>query len=165
MIYEAMPENDIATPPSPIRVDLFTGDCFSSEKGYAGVIVPLPTGVIYEAQVGEVLCAHAQLEGAFLPIDPEWCGEPLSMQWGIRDPEEAAREIEKDRDCLPEGLRPPTADELRAFSASPGGCSFAGEAWVPCVVSVSDETKNWDLRNLLMPFNGRTVVFVYPNSD
>lgn len=129
----------------------------------AGLIIPHPTGVVYQAQVCGHCCMQLDLEGAFVPLDAErfedaldaWFTGPKYNGSGAMqglDAEDADRIEEILRAWRPAGF-PVTVDRAQL------GESF--EAWVHVVIHGDDDPS---LFSGFGPYP-RPAVLTWKNSD
>lgn len=123
-----------------------------------GIIVPLPTKVVWTNQVGGTACSHPEVEGIFIPIlfnAVSHFNDYMRRTSEVYTTEMVARInaflVECDlKDCF-EAV---PVDELNkeVFDC-------IAEAWIPVKVLA------YAKRELLLPFKGMTVVLTYRNSD
>jgi hypothetical protein len=128
------------------------------------LVVAHPSGVVYQNQVGGVVCAQEELEGVLAPLDV--------------DSESAKRIMDLPYPAGIQGITPEVADAVDAVLASQRGASFvkvdrerlgaSWEAWVHVWI----ETPERDEVNVFGPYQGDALgfgrvrgVLTWPNSD
>lgn len=153
------------------------------DDGFVGLIVPGPTGIVYQNQAGGIRNQHPAMEGWFWPMS--WkchdIGDDESralVNWECEAYSDRYRkDINAALDAWLLGLvfEAPTFEEVRAqlwpysykhvlklqLQSTP---TQFGEAWVP--VKVRDNPAN-AMTGSIPPRDhiGRCMILVYPNSD
>ena len=120
------------------------------------MLVACPSGITWSNQVGGTSCQHPEIEGAFIPLPPEWRTEesdPLYNFYGAYD----HRVVE-----LFLGHSFELEQRFEPLDYFPQEEVF-GEAWVP--LRVKDIDPNDEFASILKDFSGQTVILTYSNSD
>ena len=119
----------------------------------SGLIIRMPTGVIYTNQCGGTHCAHPEVEGALLPLSVEVVEDPLYDWWGTHCRPEDARHM----------LRGLKLDDWLRFDQE--YIHPWGEAWIPTLIRDDIPPDALYPGDELRQFAGFRAIFTYPNSD
>lgn len=125
-----------------------------------GVVVALPTGVVYSNQTGGVACLQPELEGAFLPVNtqhPEGDPEGLEAMLAAVFADGSRRFDEQTANRVDQVLARFQETEGMRVDRSRGRSSH--EAWVHVTTR---QTPSGSVQGLTEPLSG---VLTWPNSD
>ncbi len=135
------------------------------DQDMLGILVPHPSGVVYEQQACGIRCTHPSLEGFYLPLPIEaFPHDTLEDEGAGRYQTDLTEMLLTSNYLLFAYFRPLTVDEQ---AQNPELCQQFGEAWVPLVVRDTPGQVDtcYLIDDLLEPLRGRVVVLTYPNSD
>jgi hypothetical protein len=128
-----------------------------------GLIVLVPSGVVFCNQTGGTMCAHPKAEGIYLPLLHGHASSPQKLidlwrhAWKEYTPELIGQSLRDVRlDHILEPVSP--ADQL----SFPQLDSW-GEAWVPVKIKAAD--KYSENEAVLHAFAGQFAILTYGNSD
>lgn len=129
-----------------------------------GLIVLMPSGVVFTNQTGGTACMHPDAEGIFVPLyfSGKWPIELESFWWkGWEHYDSPQVQVCLDGMELNHILEPvPLTDFRMTTLAELDGW---GEAWIPVRIKEAPEhTDNWEA---LHDFVGHYAILTYSNSD
>ena len=150
----------------------------TTDDGHVGLIVPLPSGFIYETQAGGTCCNHPAMEGVYWPMNwRTWEGEQESAMCDMglleyTDHSQAIVEYALNKWDLEGLFKAPTraqVDEMLRpsfyYDSHRGLPVHYGEAWVPVMQRHRAEQGTMINGNTVPGYGGRCMILTYPNSD
>jgi hypothetical protein len=128
-----------------------------------GIVVEVPTGVVFTNQIGGTACSHPEVEGVFLPFpfifDSVFDGSQDSI-----DPCFDILGLSKEQVTRFLRAAPDTFETYFDPEGDPTRLHVGGEAWVP--VRIKNEIPEYGpLSLLLKSFVGMKGWITYSNSD
>ncbi len=160
---------------------------FTSYDGFVGLLIPGPTGIIYQAQAGGIRNDHPALEGWFWPMNWRVFEQELESalldypchEYSGKDDERTTLENALSKWDLEQVFRAPSLEKVRAqldpysygteWKQYRHGTGLVptvfGEAWVPVVVRPPSTEFRLNSNAPPQSMSGRCMILTYPNSD